>query len=193
MMPIGPLMIEHRLIERMLEVVKEKLRVMQEAGKADASFVKTVVSFIRSYADQCHHGKEEDILFRELAKKDLSLEHKAIMQELIEEHRWGRETTGRLLEANELYEAGDASAIEAIVDGLDSLVRFYPAHIEKEDRNFFIPVMGYLTSEEKDAMLAEGYRFDSDLLHQEYADLVRALEGGKEHEGKAGFRQGKGK
>jgi hemerythrin-like domain-containing protein len=36
-------------------------------------FIDTAVDFIRTYADRCHHGKEEDILFRNLAKKKTSI------------------------------------------------------------------------------------------------------------------------
>jgi len=86
MMPIGPLMIEHRLIERMIEVMKRQLQRWETEGKADSSFIETAVDFIRTYADRCHHGKEEDILFRDLSKKPVSSDHRRIMEELREEH-----------------------------------------------------------------------------------------------------------
>ncbi len=38
------------------------------------------------YADRTHHGKEQDILFRDLEKKELSPNHTKIMGELLEEH-----------------------------------------------------------------------------------------------------------
>ncbi len=69
MLPIGPLMIEHRLIERMIKVMQEGLQRMKTERKADPLFIETAVDFIRTYADQCHHGKEEDILFRVMALK----------------------------------------------------------------------------------------------------------------------------
>ena len=71
------------------------------------------VDFFRTYADRCHHGKEEDILFRDLAKKRLSPEHKKIMDELIHEHRFGRETVGKLVSAKERYVKGDKAALRA--------------------------------------------------------------------------------
>jgi hemerythrin-like domain-containing protein len=92
-MPIGPLMIEHRLIERMIEVMKRQLQEWETEPTMDPSFIETAVDFIRTYADRCHHGKEEDILFRDLSKKPISGNHKRIMEELVEEHRWGRRTT----------------------------------------------------------------------------------------------------
>jgi len=97
MMPIGPLMIEHRLIERMIGLMKKRLQHAQKQEQINSRFVEDVSRFIKNYADRCHHGKEEDILFRELRKKSLSHEHQKIMEELVEEHKWGRETTGRMV------------------------------------------------------------------------------------------------
>ena len=84
-LPIGPLMIEHRLIERMITVMKKELDRIQEQGNADPKFIETAVNFIRIYADACHHGKEEKILFRDLQKKEMKPEDKQTMEELIEE------------------------------------------------------------------------------------------------------------
>jgi len=49
-----------------------KLREMKAGRKADTAFIDTAVDFIRTYADRCHHGKEEDIRFRELKKKPIA-------------------------------------------------------------------------------------------------------------------------
>jgi hemerythrin-like domain-containing protein len=172
MMPIGPLMIEHRLIERMIEVLKRQLRLWEGGRKADPSFIETAVDFIKTYADRCHHGKEEGILFRDLSKKPISEDHTRIVKELVEEHVWARKTTGRLVEANEAYRKGDAGEVPTILDCVKSLVEFYPKHIEKEDRHFFLPVMDYFSKDEKDAMLDEEYEFDRVLIHEIYRDQV---------------------
>lgn len=176
MMPIGPLMIEHRLIERMIALMEKELQNAEKEKRVNARFIETATHFIRAYADRCHHGKEEDILFRELKKKVISEEHKKILDELVEEHKWGRKTTGMLVEANARYEKGEKEALSEIVDCIRLLVNFYPKHIEKEDKHFFIPVMRYFSEEEKGAMLKEGYEFDSSLIHQEHADMVSTLE-----------------
>ena len=176
MLPIGPLMIEHRLIERMIRILGNKLNQITTDKVVDTLFIERSVDFIRTYADRCHHGKEEDILFRELNKKPLSSEHQKIMDELIEEHRRGREITGRLSEANTNYLKGDRNSIEIIIECLGSLVEFYPKHIEKEDKHFFIPVMSYFSNNEKDSMLQEGYDFDRKLIHEKYENLVEGEE-----------------
>jgi hemerythrin-like domain-containing protein len=182
MMPIGPMMIEHRLIERMIGVMKTELDRFLEERKADPELILTFVDFVRTYADRCHHGKEEDILFRELSKKDLSEEHRDTMKQLVKDHKWAREQTRDLVEATEKYSAGDEGMFLIITARLKALTEFYPTHIEKEDKHFFLPVMRYFSQEEKDAMLQEGFEFDQGLIHDKYRQIVehseRAATGG---------------
>lgn len=176
MMPVGPLMIEHRLIERMIGVMRKEAERIGAGGAPDADFVDSAVDFIRDYADGCHHGKEEDILFRELAKKVLSPEDDRMMQELIAEHATGRDVTRRMVEANEKYRAGDNSAIAVLVECMNTLGGFYPRHIEKEDRHFFQRAMRYFSTQERDAMLDEELEFDRALFHARYETIVQNAE-----------------
>ena len=176
MMPIGPLMIEHRLIERMIDVMKDELLLIERERKVDPEFIESAVDFIRTYADRCHHGKEEDILFRDLGGKKLTDEHRHTMEELMEEHRWGRKVTGRLVEANTRYIQGNREALSVIIDCIKTLVDFYPRHIEKEDKHFFIPCMEYFSEAEKEAMLKEEWEFDKNLIHEKYRNVVISAE-----------------
>ena len=171
----APLMIEHRLIERMIAVIKQTLIQIKEEKKVDPVFIDTAVDFIRVYADRTHHGKEEDILFRELSKRSLSTDDQRVMKELIEEHVFGRQTTKRLIEANTRYRNGDASALEEIASTLHTLVDFYPKHIEKEDRVFFPASRKYFSEQEDQAMLNEFWEFDRKMIHEKYKLVVKAF------------------
>jgi hemerythrin-like domain-containing protein len=81
-----------------------------------------------------------------------------------------------LAEANQRLAGGDEEALAAIAELLRWFVDFYPRHIEKEDKHFFLPVMDYFSREEKDAMIAAGHALDSRLLHEEYEELVKKFE-----------------
>jgi hemerythrin-like domain-containing protein len=177
MMPVGPLMIEHRLIERMIRVIGVELIRMEEKGEVNPGFVDVAVDFIRTYTDSCHHGKEEDILFRDLRLKPLTGELERILYELIEDHRKGREAVAQLVKAKEEYLRGESEAVSRIIACLRFLVEFYPKHIEKEDRHFFLPCMVYFTEEEKDAMLKEEMDFDRNFVHVRYKAVVESAEG----------------
>lgn len=175
MMPIGPLMTEHRLIEKMIALMKEEIAKMKKYNKANPLFIDSAVDFIRMYADRTHHGKEEDILFRDLKKKDLSPNHEKIMEELVEEHVWARNMVGKLVDAKVEYEKGSIDAVNDIISIMSELTEFYPKHIEKEDKRFFIPVMKYFTREEQDLMLEEFWEFDKTLIHEKYKKVVEDL------------------
>ena len=172
----GPLMIEHRLIERMLSVVKGVLADIESTHEVDPVFVDVAVDFIRMYADRTHHGKEEDILFRELNDKPLNEKDRKIMKELIDEHVFGRHTTKALVEANARYRNGDDTALSEIAASLQTLAEFYPRHIEKEDKVFFPASRAYFTDEEDQAMLSEFWEFDRRMIHEKYETLVEGLE-----------------
>ena len=174
----GPLMVEHRLIERMIAKIKQALEQIRSNGKVDPLFVDTAVDFIRIYADRTHHGKEEDILFREMAKRPLSAEDKRVMRELIDEHVFGRQTTKALVDATTRYRNGESSALADISANLQTLVEFYPKHIEKEDKVFFPASMKYFSREEDQAMLAEFREFDGKMIHEKYRLVVERLEQG---------------
>jgi hemerythrin-like domain-containing protein len=168
MKPIGPLMWEHRLIEKMLASMMHHVDQMERSGRVYTLAIDAAVDFIRMYADRTHHGKEEEILFRDLANKNLTEELKMIMQELFAEHVWGRKTTGLLVAAKEKYLAGDEGKIFEIISLARELGNFYPKHIEKEDKHFFYPCQEYFSKEEQDKMLAEFWEFDRKMIHEKY-------------------------
>ena len=172
----APLMIEHRLIERMLSVIKEALSKIESKHKVDPVFVDIAVDFIHVYADRTHHGKEEDILFRKLKKKPMSAEDRRAMTELIEDHVFGRRATRALVEHNTRYRNGDETALAGIIEKLQTLIEFYPKHIEKEDKVFFPASRAYFTDEEDQAMLAEFQEFDRKMIHEKYKSVVEKFE-----------------
>ena len=176
MLPIGPLMIEHRLIERVIAMMAAELGRIRATNEADPSRINMIVDFIKTYADRCHHGKEETILFAELEAKPLSDEHRRILDELIAEHALGRATTQRLVEATARYAGGEREALAQIAESMAVIVDFYPKHIDKEDQHFFMPVMAYFTAEEKASMLQRGHEFDQGLIHEKYKEIVADAE-----------------
>ena len=169
-------MAEHRLIERMVRLMSTELDKIGDANRVDTGFVDACIDFLRTYADRCHHGKEEGILFRELSEKNISPEHRAIMQKLIDEHAIARRTVSSLEDAKGKYVGGNVEPIKDISRLVNELIEFYPRHIEKEDKRFFYPCMEYLTAQEKDHMLQEFLEFDRKLIHEKYMGIVETLE-----------------
>lgn len=174
--PAGPLMKEHRVIERMLDVLDRALESIEDGGSVDPAFIDQAIDFIRTYADRCHHGKEEDILFRRLADKQLDADLAEAMQSLIDDHVHARGLTMGLAEANARYAQGESAALTEITAALRGLIEFYPAHIAKEDKQFFKPCMACFSDDERAQMLADFEDFDRSLIHEKYRLVVEHLE-----------------
>lgn len=177
MKPIGPLMWEHRLIEKMLASLMRHIDQIEKSKKVNPLIIDVAVDFMRIYADRTHHGKEEEILFRDLAKKDLTPELKKIMQELLDEHVWGRKTTAALVEAKMKYLEGSRDELPRLIDLARQLGNFYPKHIEKEDKHFFYPCQEYFDKDEQNKMLAEFWEFDRKMIHEKYNKVFEEYSG----------------
>jgi hemerythrin-like domain-containing protein len=175
MLPIAPLMIEHRLIDRMIGLIKAETVKMLD-GRVNLNFIGHALDFFRTYVDLRHHGKEEDILFCALGGKEISPRHRRIMEELFSEHADGRGIIDRLASAKERFVRGDGGAREDMRVELEKMLALYPPHIEKEDRHFFLPVMKYLAPEEQERMLAEMNEYDGNVIHGVYEEIVERFE-----------------
>ena len=173
--PNGCLMIEHRTIERAIEILAVEKQRLEAGGELDPVFIDKMVDFIRTYADRCHHGKEEDILFDSLENKSLSEDEAALMRELVEEHKFGREMTKKLVSAKDAVVAGDTSQLQAVLDAVGTLIEFYPEHIRKEDEHFFPDTERHYDKAELDKMLKEFYDFDMQMIHEKYRNTVDSL------------------
>jgi hemerythrin-like domain-containing protein/rubredoxin len=177
MLPVGPLMVEHRLIERMIALLdREVKRVRRGPGKLDTDFILSAIEFIRFYADRCHHGKEEEILFRELKGKPLTPGHRRTLEELEAEHARGRKTVDMIALVRERVLKGDAAAQRDLLALLEGLVAFYPAHIRKEDEGFFLECMDYFSEAERARILEEEQAFDLRLVHDYFERQIRSRE-----------------
>ena len=119
--PVRRLVEEHMWIKRLLAVLPSILIEIERAGQFDAVLIEDVLGFIRGYADQFHHLKEEDILF------DYVDPEEELVKVIYRDHSTAR---GHVRAATEAVAGNDT-------DGLCSRLRCYrellTEHIDKED------------------------------------------------------------
>ncbi|MDD5223791.1 MAG: hemerythrin domain-containing protein [bacterium] len=176
MLPIDPLQSEHRMIERMLGLLSEELSTMKKLKRVNLNLLEAAVDFFRFYADRCHHGKEEFILFRKLEKKDLTPELQKIMEELVDNHVKTREWIDNLQSITRRYAKGEKGAIRELQQLLEDMTVNAPKHMEKEEKRLFAPAMQYLSQEEKDSLVRDEYELDRTLIHEKYKLIIEKLE-----------------
>ena len=173
--PIGLLMIEHRNIESVIEIMNDEMKNMIKSNTVKLLFIDTLTDFIRVYADKSHHGKEENIFFKVLYGKDLSAIHKKYIDDLVEDHKMGRKAVKELASAKESYVKGQGRFFDSIIKSMKWLVDFYPRHIEKEDKHFFDLYLEYLTEAERDQMFLDFLEFGENGSYNKYEDIEERL------------------
>jgi hemerythrin-like domain-containing protein len=124
--------------QRILQVADAMQSFVADAaeGQWDFDAFADCITFIRLFADACHHGKEEDLLFPELEQAGMSRQQGPIAV-MLEEHRIGREHVRFMSYALEPARAGDEDARARLANAAQGYVQLIRVHIMKEDHILF--------------------------------------------------------
>jgi hemerythrin-like domain-containing protein len=126
---------EHQLILRVLDVL-QALVEKGDTGDWDLDAMQECVEFFRLFADACHHGKEEDLLFPELESRGMPREGGPIAVMLFE-HKQGRGFVAQMAKALEDARGGDTEALARLGNAARAYLQLLRAHIQKEDNVLF--------------------------------------------------------
>jgi hemerythrin-like domain-containing protein len=162
---------EHVVILKVIDFIRKNVEQLRKGDQLSTDSMNQIVDFMRSYADRCHHGKEEAILFPFLIERGVPPEGCPIGA-LTHEHEAGRKFVGAVAENIPMYQNGDEEARSKLIEALDHILNLYPNHIWKEDFLVF-PMTHKVCSEE-----------DLDLLYNRFvaADNNFGLELKKQYE-----------
>jgi hemerythrin-like domain-containing protein len=130
--------------------------------------------FFRGFADACHHGKEEDILFQRMIERGFSRESGPVAV-MLHEHVVGRGHVAALRQVGE--GEGPVTAVEArlLLESAGAFVPLLRAHIQKEDRILYPMALRVLTGPELDAMEAAFEAFEAAIRADGSYDRLRGL------------------
>ena len=169
---------EHRVIERVLAAL-ERL-----TEKPAAEFVapwNKALDFIRHFADQCHHIKEEKVLFPAMEAHGIPNEGGPIGMMLME-HEEGRSYVRAMFDAVNKIEAGDASAQAALFENAKRDLRLLREHIQKEDDILFRMADEVIPADEQRQLLKTFEAHEAEEMgagvHEKYLTIARELESG---------------
>ena len=62
--PVELLEAEHRVIQKMVAAMSVLAERLDGGEDLDVSLLENIVEFLRTFADRCHHGKEETLCSR---------------------------------------------------------------------------------------------------------------------------------
>lgn len=127
--PIAQLRAEHDVILRALTLLEQVGQRLEEGKAVDQSQLAWFHEFFTTFADRCHHGKEEHCLFPLLEQHGIPKEG-GPLGVMLQEHEQGR----ALLRAMALTSEGDRQRTAEAIRGYSALLR---AHIDKENQILF--------------------------------------------------------
>ena len=176
--PVEMLEAEHRVIQKMVAAMSVLAERLDGGEDLDVPLLENIVEFLRTFADRCHHGKEEALLFPALVRRGVP-SHGCPIGGLTMEHQKGRAMVGELADAIRGHAQGEPPARENLIKSLRALVTFYPSHIWKEDYLLF-PLAGkFLTAEDLRELMEKFEEVEHELgieVHERFTKLVAELE-----------------
>jgi hemerythrin-like domain-containing protein len=125
---------EHKYIVRMLKVVRKACYNIMQGGDISYDDFDKMIDFIRNYADQHHHGKEEKFLFKEMINHLGPIGNKLITHGMLIEHDWGRLYVSELVNALERVKTGDQESKLDVIANAVGYANHLSRHIAKEDQ-----------------------------------------------------------
>lgn len=150
----------------MLERVSERAAAGDEAARKDAP---ELVRFLNGFADACHHGKEEGILFPAMERAGILGEGGPIGV-MLEEHAQGRAYVRGMADALAVNDFGPAFGAQ--VSGYASLLR---SHIAKENGILFPMGAKALGPDRLESMGAEFDAFEATVMGRGEHEKLHAL------------------
>lgn len=176
--PVEILMHEHRIIERALRALRGVCHRLESGEAVPADALAQLVGFIQTFADRCHHGKEEKHLFPALEARGVPREGGPIGV-MLQEHELGRGFVHEMADAASAYGRGDSDAATRFVNAARQYLDLLAQHIHKEDNVLFQIAENVFDAPTKTA-LAEAFEREEEALglgtHEHYEALASELE-----------------
>ncbi len=142
---------EHEAILKMLDATEEVSRRLQAHQPVGSGTLEGLLEFFREFADHCHHGKEEEVLFPFLEQKGMPRGGGPIGV-MLYEHEQGRALIREMAEAaaaNRKDEDGSGPRWAKAANAYAHLLR---EHIDKENNVLFVLAERMLSPDEQDRL-----------------------------------------
>lgn len=178
MKPIEDLKTEHEGILLMLDVL-ERMSERIVAGKSvPTDHLKQVLDFLQVFADNCHHGKEERLLFSAMEAAGVPKEGGPLAV-MLSEHGRGRLFIGEMKDLVSSYEKGDSGALLVFTTPALQYVDLLRSHIWKENSVLF-PLAEKAVPADKLKLIGEQFdRFEKEEIgqgtHEAFYEMIDKL------------------
>lgn len=169
---------EHRVIQQVLNALDMAATRLEQGQSVRPGFFLDAASFIKGFADGCHHRKEEGVLFTSMVAHGLP-EQGGPVSVMLAEHEQGRAYTRAMRAAAERLAAGDSTARHEVVANARGYVMLLRQHIDKED-NILYPMADQVIPVADQPGLVEAFEHveheeTGPGVHEKYLALAQSL------------------
>jgi hemerythrin-like domain-containing protein len=157
---------EHRVIEQVVGCLEKLAKLCATQGKLDRDSARQIIDFFQTFADRCHHHKEEAHLFPLLEAKGFppSSGPTSMMRA---EHDPGRRLLKSLVGAMDAAAAGEPDAVQRFVGNALAYARLLRDHIAKEEQRLFPMANEALTDTDQETLLSAFDDMENQEMHVE--------------------------
>jgi hemerythrin-like domain-containing protein len=171
---------EHTLILEALDAIERKLSALEAGAAADRAYFEKAVQFLRTFADQCHHGKEENLLFKAMVDRGFPRQAGPIAV-MLYEHDTGRSFIRGIADGAAAL-GTDPGAAQRLLENARGYIELLRAHINKENSILFPMADNVLTAEDQERLGMEFERFETEEtgagVHEAMLKLLDELKAG---------------
>jgi len=154
MNPTERLVKEHEKILAVLDLQDTLSAGIQRGEHPPADLCEQIVMFMRVFADDRHHHKEEDLLFPALERAGMP-RNGGPVGVMLHEHEIGRGLMARMAEAASRWATGDAEGLSAFAIAAKEHAALLRSHIQKENQILFPMAERFLDAETKRDLAAQ--------------------------------------
>ncbi|MGQ9800745.1 MAG: hemerythrin domain-containing protein [Candidatus Saccharicenans sp.] len=170
---------EHQAIKMMLKIMTEIARLLETGQGADLKDLNDILEFLRIFADRCHHGKEEELLFPALESAGVPRD-RGPLGVMLSEHQSGRALIKDMDETLSAMARREERAGLNFARQARAFVELLTAHIDKED-NVLYPLAEARFNQKIQKKLTQGFeKIENEMVgpgrHQEFHRLLERLE-----------------
>jgi hemerythrin-like domain-containing protein len=178
MKPTEELKKEHEAIKLMLQILEKISEKLESGESVDTDHLDKIVEFIQVFADKCHHGKEEDLLFKEMEAVGFPRDQGPVGV-MLREHEVGRSYVQNMKDGVAKLKTGDTKSASVIAKNARDYASLLSQHIEKED-NILYPMAEGRLPEAKLEELKKGFeKVEKERIgpgrHEEFHELLHRL------------------
>jgi hemerythrin-like domain-containing protein len=175
--PAEDLMREHGVLNRILLIYDEHLRLLAAKRPFDGSVLAGAADIVRRFVEEYHEKLEEQFLFPRFRKAGKLV---SLVDTLQAQHKAGRDLTGQIRELGALGTFKYVSDSEKLADALRAFLRMYRPHEAREDTVLFPAFRTIVSAHEYDALGDDFEKKEDELFGDEgffkVVDQVVALE-----------------